>query len=136
MTTNELQNRWRYGYLMDNEGRFVNPFDQGKSTNCLTFWGCKDHTALSDLSIRLHPPTVVELEKNRERALEEAQKAANAQPKPPQGETTVCWCCKLKHAKNPAQEAREAENQGNAIIIPIQGPLPIPQQQQCDHHHH
>jgi hypothetical protein len=38
LTTNEKINQWRYSYLKDEEGQFLNPFDQGKLKNFLSFF--------------------------------------------------------------------------------------------------
>lgn len=37
ITTNELSNRVRYGYLHGPDGRFHNPYDQGLLKNCSDF---------------------------------------------------------------------------------------------------
>jgi hypothetical protein len=69
MTTNEIQNSWRYGYLMNSEALFFNPYDGGAWTNFLRFWGCEPAPAARELvstgKLRLLPPTSQELDRNR-----------------------------------------------------------------------
>ena len=65
MTTNEMQNSWRYAYLADDAGRFKNKFDEGITANCCKFWGCQDQAHFSTLNLRSAPLTSQEMERNR-----------------------------------------------------------------------
>jgi ribosomal protein L40E len=48
ITTNESINKNRYMYLKNDEGKFFNPFDEGRLLNCLAFWKCRENTVVID----------------------------------------------------------------------------------------
>ncbi len=79
VTTNEVQNSWRYGYLMDAQALFYNAFDLGAWRNCLVFWGIETAPDARDLNVRMHPPTTEEMERNRKAMTIELQQYAEHQ---------------------------------------------------------
>lgn len=79
VTTNEVQNSWRYGYLMDAQALFYNAFDLGAWRNCLVFWGLETAPAARDLNVRMHPPTTEEMDRNRKAMTIELQQYAEHQ---------------------------------------------------------
>lgn len=76
MTTNEVQNKWRYPYFMDESGAFLNKFDQGCIVNCLEFWGLQDPPKFMELNLRTVPATQAEMNRNRTLAAEAKAKKA------------------------------------------------------------